>query len=350
MSIFKRKNSQVWQIVFNFDGQRIRQSSGTRNKTEAEQQEAALKRQLWRNQNLGDKPKRQWKEAVIKYFKDKKHKKSIDSDVTGFKTLSPYFEHFSIHDLTRSNIDEILDVLQDDREISNARVNRLASFIRALLNLACDEWEWLDKAPKIRMRPEGEERIRWITKAEAAALILVAPKHLKAPIKFALASGLRKTNLFDLKWSQVDMQRQCAWINADKSKGKKGIPIPLNKNALDVLKSQRGIHDEYVFSYAGRAFRFDYTTWHETIAKAGISDFRFHDLRHTWASWHVQAGTSLQELMVLGGWSSIKMVIRYGHLSSDNLKEASDRIVVNYDDANMIKEVTNLIEKVAVNG
>ena len=66
--------------------------------------------------------------------------------------------------------------------------------------------------------------------------------------------------------------------------------------------------------------------WRKALDRAGIADFRWHDLRHTWASWHVQNGTSLQELQMLGGWSSFEMVLRYAHLSSDHLRDAADRI------------------------
>ena len=66
--------------------------------------------------------------------------------------------------------------------------------------------------------------------------------------------------------------------------------------------------------------------WRHALARAGIENSRWHDLRHTWASWHVQNGTSLQELQQLGGWSSFEMVLRYAHLSSDHLRDAAERI------------------------
>jgi integrase len=66
--------------------------------------------------------------------------------------------------------------------------------------------------------------------------------------------------------------------------------------------------------------------WQRACDKAGITDFRWHDLRHTWASWHVQNGTSLQELMELGGWKSYKMVLRYAHLAGDHLRNAAGNI------------------------
>jgi len=66
--------------------------------------------------------------------------------------------------------------------------------------------------------------------------------------------------------------------------------------------------------------------WQRACDKAGITDFRWHNLRHTWASWHVQNGTSLQELMELGGWKSYRMVLRYAHLAGDHLKSAAGNI------------------------
>ncbi len=65
----------------------------------------------------------------------------------------------------------------------------------------------------------------------------------------------------------------------------------------------------------------------KALARAGIErEFRWHDLRHTWASWHVQNGTRLQELMESGSWSSYEMVLRYAHLAADHLGDAAGRI------------------------
>ena len=68
------------------------------------------------------------------------------------------------------------------------------------------------------------------------------------------------------------------------------------------------------------------SAWKRTLKRVGITDFRFHDLRHTWASWHVMSGTSLQELMELGGWKSYEMVLRYAHLAPEHLANAAARI------------------------
>jgi integrase len=67
------------------------------------------------------------------------------------------------------------------------------------------------------------------------------------------------------------------------------------------------------------------SAWERSLRRARIEAFRFHDLRHTWASWHVMRGTTLQELMELGGWKSYEMVLRYAHLASEHLSPTYDR-------------------------
>jgi integrase len=82
----------------------------------------------------------------------------------------------------------------------------------------------------------------------------------------------------------------------------------------------------WYFIFAGQRIHQSSTAWDKAKQRAGIEDFRFHDLRHTWASWHVQSGTSLQELMELGGWRSYEMVLRYAHLAPEKLSAVASRI------------------------
>jgi integrase len=112
-----------------------------------------------------------------------------------------------------------------------------------------------------------------------------------------------------------------AWIHAAQSKNRKAFPVPLNADAITVLKSQLGGHHEWVFTYNGRSVsRTSTRAWKLAKERAAITDFRWHDLRHTRASWHAQNGTGIRELMELGSWSSIQMVLRYAHLGGDHLK------------------------------
>lgn len=98
-------------------------------------------------------------------------------------------------------------------------------------------------------------------------------------------------------------------------------------DAMAVLDARLGTHPEFVFSYKNNPIQQCNTrAWTNALNRAGIENFRWHDLRHTWASWHVQNGTSLLELQQLGGWSSFEMVLRYAHLSGDHLRQAANRI------------------------
>lgn len=201
------------------------------------------------------------------------------------------------------------------------------------MRLEANKWNWIAKAPVIDMFKEGEGRIRWITREEAEYLIYHLPAHQKAIVQFALSTGLRQSNILGLEWSQVDLERKMLWIHPDQAKARKAIGVPLNTEAFEVLVAQRGKHERFVFTYQGEHLVTANTrAWGKALERAGIKDFRWHDLRHTWASWHVQNGTPLHILKELGGWRTMVMVQRYAHLAPEHL--------VAYVDNTLMKEAS----------
>lgn len=131
---------------------------------------------------------------------------------------------------------------------------------------------------------------------------------------------LRQANVTHLRWDQLDMRRRIAWIHADQAKGRSAIAVPLPPAALAVLRKQLGNHEEWVFpSRGGPILQPANTAWVDALEKSKLQNFRWHDLRHTWASWHVQNGTPLPVLMELGGWKDLKMVLRYAHLAQTHV-------------------------------
>jgi integrase len=199
--------------------------------------------------------------------------------------------------------------------------------VRAVLRRAANEWDWLDKVPRIRMLPEPNRRVRWLTRDEAGRLIAELPEHLAAMVRFSLETGLRRANVTGLEWSQVDLARRTAWIHPDQAKARKAIAVPLSAAAVVVLRGQIGKHSMRAFSFRENPVRQVNTkAWQLALGRAGISEFRWHDLRHTWASWHAQAGTPLHVLQELGGWESAEMVRKYAHLSTVHLTEYVDRV------------------------
>jgi integrase len=145
--------------------------------------------------------------------------------------------------------------------------------------------------------------------------------------EFSLATGLRDSNVTGLEWTQIDLSRATAWIHADQAKAGRSITVPLNSDAMAILRRLVGIHPQFVFTFEGhRVTRANNHAWRKALVRAGINDFFWHDLRHTWASWHVQAGTPMNVLKELGGWASMEMVLRYAHLGADHLAEHAARI------------------------
>ena len=101
----------------------------------------------------------------------------------------------------------------------------------------------------------------------------------------------------------------------------------LNDEAMALVRKQLGKHSTYVISYRGKPVRqLSTKAWYLALQRAGIEDFRWHDLRHCWASWHVQNGTPLFALQELGGWQSPAMVRRYAHLAADHLAPYAQRL------------------------
>ena len=92
------------------------------------------------------------------------------------------------------------------------------------------------------------------------------------------------------------------------------------------LRAVHGVDVQWCFTYQGQAMRAVRSAWERSLRCVGIKGFRFHDLRHTWASWHVMSGTSLQELMELGSWNSYAMVLRYAHLAPEHFSSSAKRI------------------------
>ena len=116
-------------------------------------------------------------------------------------------------------------------------------------------------------------------------------------------------------------------IHPDQAKARKAIAVPLNAEAVALISKQVGKHLTHVFSFRGQpVVQLSTKAWYAALRRAGIEDFRWHDLRHTWASWHVQTGTPLFALQELGGWESPEMVRRYAHYGADHLAPYAERL------------------------
>ena len=325
MSLYKRTDSPRWWVKISHGGRTIQRSTGTEDKAQAQEYHDKLKASLWEKQRLGVKPRSAWKEAFVRWLAETSEKATHDGDIKKLRWLDAFLGKLMLDEITLDVIDRVKS--ERLKTVSKSTVNRYLAVVRSILLRARDEWEWIDKAPKVKLFREPPGRERSITVEQAEALLRELPAHQRDVVLFTLATGLRQSNVLRLEWSHVNLESGHAWVDADQSKNRRPIAVPLNLKALEVLRRQIGKHPARVFTYAGRPLdRANTHAWQRALKRAGIENFRWHDLRHTWATWHRQSGTPTHELQRLGGWRTSVMVERYAHLAPDHLAAAANRL------------------------
>jgi integrase len=333
MSLYKRNDSSVWWIKLHHSGKIVQRSTGTTDKVKAQEYHDRLKASLWEQERLGTRPRYSWQQAAGRWIEETSHKATHKDDIAKLKWLHSILGGLMLDEVTLDVIARIKEARL--KEASKSTANRFLALVRAILKRAVDEWDWLEKAPKIKLFKEAEGRIRFITPEQVQVLLRELPAHQKDMVLFALQTGLRQANVVKLEWSQVNLEQGHMWVNAAQSKNRKPIAVPLNREALAVLHRQLGKHPARVFTFAGKPIvNANTRAWRKALKRSGIEDFRWHDLRHTWASWHRMQGTPTHELQQLGGWKTGAMVERYAHLAPDHLANAAarlDSVEVGYD-------------------
>ncbi|MDR5771087.1 MULTISPECIES: site-specific integrase [unclassified Caballeronia] len=330
-----RKRGGVYFIdIRTPDGARVRRSAGTGDRKEAQEYHDRLKSEFWRSQKLGERPAKTFEEAALRYLQQEAAKRDYANKVRHIRHFRERFSGRRIDSITAA---EIMDALPQvlyrgdgKTPSSTATRNRYLATIRGMLNDAATRWEWIDKAPKFRQMREVNRRVRWISREDAQRLLASFSKDwLRDVTAFGFSTGLRQGNITGLEWSQVDLVRRRAWIHPDQAKAGKPIGVPLNSEAIEVIRRQIGNHTRFVFTRNNKQIvSWDREQWLFACKRAGIENFRFHDVRHTWASWHVQNGTPLERLKQMGGWSDYSMVLRYAHLAPDHLVEHAESVTI----------------------
>ena len=214
---------------------------------------------------------------------------------------------------------------------TDASVNREMALISHMLNKAA-EWGLLENSPfkkgKRLMLKENNFRLRFLTESEIEALLKACDDlktytpHLTPLVETALLTGMRRGELLSLKWEQI----RNGFIYLTETKSGKARQIPINDRLSEVFREvRRGnqLKSPYVFCDSqGRRFLEVKRSFNSACRRAGIDDFRFHDLRHTFASRLVMKGASLKAVQELLGHADMKMTMRYSHLSKEHLRDS----------------------------
>lgn len=267
-----------------------------------------------------------WQDAKIRYLQEMSGKKSIEQDRQIFERIA-YWRALKLYEI-RFVISSLINNMQKKGN-KPATINRTLSLIKTILNKAKNEWEWIDKVPFIKLLKVNNARTRWLTKEEAKRMLTELPQHLALMAEFALNTGLRNRELAHLKWSNLQYAKDGNHtIFLEETKNGKLRSIPLNKRSKEILSKLKDDKTSFIFNYKGKPIsQCNTRAFRKALRRAGITDFRWHDLRHTWASWHINAGTPLHVLQKLGGWSKYDMCLRYAHLDDEELKKAQENIL-----------------------
>lgn len=328
MSLYRRKDSPYWWVKLppiRGESKPLQQSTGTSDKREAQKVHDRWAHMRWEQDRLGVKPRHTWEEAVLRWLQETRHKRTHEGDKAKLRWLDPFLGKRYLDEIDRTLIDKIK--FERERLASPGTANRYLALIRSILRRACNEWEWIERVPKFNLFRESDGRTRALTRQEFQRLLSELPAHLADMATFAVATGLRQGNVKGLEWQYVDLAQRHLWVPGSKHKNGRPHSVPLNEMAMGVLLRQVGKHPTRVFTYMGEPIgQVSTRAWSNALKRAGIEDFRWHDLRHTFATWHRQAGTPIHELQRLGGWKTGAMVERYAHIAPDALQGAASRI------------------------
>ena len=304
----------------------------------------ATKREAVQFVNRLDDDKRQ-----IQAFQQNKHKTSLSKVIddylaNGYKGLRPKEEEYKLNywksKIGRKQISEVSRIDISDSlsnlpsHLSNATVNRYKASISVVFTYACRYYNLLDNPVKsIPSRPENNSRIRYLSNNERALLFKAAKESkwnkLYLIALMAITTGARKGELLNLKWNDIDFNRNTAYVATTKN----GEPkvLPLVDEVITELNKFKQEESRLVFNSEikpDKPYNF-FKLWKKALEQAEIQNFRFHDLRHTTASYLAQNGASLLEIAEVLGHKQIQVTKRYAHLCINHKQELINKVMSN---------------------
>ena len=220
---------------------------------------------------------------------------------------------------------------------SNACVNRYVTTLAHCLSVASREWAWLEENPcrNLSKLKEPRGRVRYLSDEERDKLLTECKtsdsKYLYPIVILAITTGMRKGEILNLMWVDVDLERRTIVLHQTKNGERRGVPIVEKAHEiLCELSKIRRIDTNLLFpcrAHGGRAAKPIYirTAFENAVKRAGIEDFRFHDLRHTAASYLAMSGATQREIMEVLGHKSPSMAARYSHLSESHTAKVLER-------------------------
>jgi integrase len=332
MGLYKRGRSGMWWMSFMYRGEQVKRSTETTNRKLAQRIFDKIKGEIaeekWFEKLPGED--KTFKEMMEKYLSEhsarNKTQKSHIRDKGISKHLLPSFGDLTIAEITPKLIAGYKTKRREEG-VSPRTVNYELTLMGHAFNLAIKEWEWCKENPVRRISKEKVNNIieRWMTYEEEQKLLDASIEWLRPILIFGIETGLRQSELLNLRWSNVDLFRRTLTVLEQKNKGRD--TLPLSEKAMEILKARvkvRSINSDLVF-FNGNGNRIDardlLRAFYSATRKAKIENLRWHDAtRHTFATRLVQNGVDIYTVQKLGRWKNISMVMRYAHHHPESLR------------------------------
>lgn len=330
-------DGKVLQLARGTPGAKVKRwKTGTTNKTVAKQQEAKIKTDLMMGQIRSEKIKRlsftEWGELYLS-LEEVKGLRSYRDRVSAIQgQFIPYFKTKYLEDITPAEVENfrVQRKLPNGNPPSLSTVNNDHAILKHCLSLA--ERRGListNVAKKVPLPTPNNERDRVLSPEEWSRLSEAAADHLKPILLMAYQMGLRQGEILKLTWDRVDLIRGFIKLRGRDTKSKEGRNVPLTPavwESLRELNKVRQLHCQFIFQYEGHSIQWMKRSFGSACRRAGIEDFRFHDLRHCAATNLRRAGVDTVTAMKIIGHKSEKMHRRYNSVSQADLTQATQKL------------------------
>lgn len=350
MGLYRRGNFFWFSITH--QGKRIQETLKTDNKKLAEKLYAKVLTDIVEGRYFekAEAKKHTFNDMMEKFMREHAVKREISTQVryeVSLKNLNRHFNNFTLADVTPKTISAYMQS-RKEKGAAIATVNREFAMLSKAFNLAMKQWEWCSDNPcsRIQKEPENNRIDRWLTPEEEQRLLNGSKGYLNGQLLevviLALNTGMRQGEILNLKWQDIDLFRKIVAVKKTKNKDPK--VIPLNQSAHEVL-----LKKSKVVNISGYVFATQHSTkimrsnlqreFYNALKKANIVNFRFHDLRHTFATRLVQCGVDLYSVAKLLGHRDITTTQRYAHHYPESLRPSVNILDNCYNSATLRQEI-----------
>lgn len=319
MTISKRNGK--YYCRFQLNGERHHKlCAGATSIKEAEKIENAFKYKLQQIQN-GVIPKEEknlplYKLKQIYLAYSETNNRNFEHNKYSVNIIMAYFgENKIAQDILPKHIEAFKEWLRTERNLKNASINRYLEILSKMFNLGIDNGNLsTNPVSKVKKLQEDNHKIRFLTVEEEVRLYKALPEFLKPIVTVALHTGMRRGEILNLKWSNIDFDY--GFIELLQTKSGKARKIPISEKLMEIFNNlHANTRSEYVFinPETGLPYVDIKKSFNKAREAAGIKNFRFHDLRHTVATRLVEKGIDLLVVMDILGHSKIETTMRYAH-------------------------------------